>query len=688
MATLTQTQTSPQLSVATKIKPKENGSTANGSTLGPSNRSAPRKPLAPEKHPVPFEVADCLIPESVGLGIVKKHYQEQTLSRYFTLYAVGLFAFYYLQSPALRVLGLGLVFPGAGFTAIGTFRSTLAFLLSVVMVPISLVTWFGIGFALFPVLVYFGSTIGAAYAVGDAPVIDRAGIVWAIVLPLAIYWTKSTAAKNNAIGFTKRSQRNKYVVQAVKDNVENATPAPAPGSRELDLKTLRFMQHIIERGLSDDYSSFDIIDQFREAAIRYQLYGLVDALAIFQTHYAPNFHGYISEACRNSLEKSLTKKVMNYWKWESMLGAFKLNDWDPIKKDNIMVSGYLAVAMGLYQSSSGDRRYMEKDCLEFVIDDGKHYKTDYRGLLQALENNWRENPFCLYPCEPKWTYTLCNLIGMAGLVVGDRILDKNVGDKLKPRFERALEEEFTECDGRMLTLRNETTGLTIPNFAALLTDCINAINLTCYLPHIGHRNWAMMRKEYLGLDESGKVVVRDLKGADKMDPCNYKFSEGPIYVYVAAAAAEFGDEAIRQSAIDQVDSEFFPAKTTSTGALVNEGLSASSQAVLLMARLSRHLDLANATVKGPDPVAMSGPLLASAPFPDVLVAKAWSEDGKKLDLVLYPGNKPGNFSLDFERLQPGQTYSIGKGTMTADHTGKATAVVRVDGRTQLLIEAQ
>ncbi|KAJ3531610.1 hypothetical protein NM208_g8799 [Fusarium decemcellulare] len=651
MATLTQTQTSP-LSVATKIKPKENGSTSNGSTLGPPNRSAARKPLAPEKHPVPFEVADCLIPESVGLGIVKKHYQEQTLTRYFTLYAVGLFAFYYLQSPALRVLGLGLVFPGAGFTAIGTFRSTLAFLLSVIMVPVSLVTWFGIGFALFPVLVYFGSTIGAAYAVGDAPVIDRAGIVWAIVLPLAIYWTKSTAAKNNAIGFSKRSQRNKYVVQAVKDNVENATPAPAPGSRELDLKTLRFMQHVIERGLSDDYGYFDIIDQFREAAIRYQLYGLVDALAIFQTHYAPNFHGYISEACRNSLEKSLTKKVMNYWKWESMLGAFKLNDWDPIKKDNIMVSGYLAVAMGLYQSSSGDRRYLEKDCLEFVIDDGKHYKTDYRGLLQALENNWRENPFCLYPCEPKWTYTLCNLIGMAGLVVGDRILDKNVGEKLKPRFERALEEEFTECDGRMLTLRNETTGLTIPNFAALLTDCINAINLTCYLPHIGHRNWAMMRKEYLGLDESGKVV------------------RGPIYVYVAAAR-EFGDEAIRQSAIDQVDSEFFPAKTTSTGAMVNEGLSASSQAVLLMARLSRHLDLANATVKGPDPVAMLR-----------------SEDGKKLDLVLYPGNKPGNFSLDFERLQPGQTYSIGKGTMTADHTGKATAVVRVDGRTQLFIEAQ
>ncbi|KAM5349950.1 hypothetical protein ACJ41O_006455 [Fusarium nematophilum] len=232
---------------------------------------------------------------------------------------------------------------------------------------------------------------------------------------------------------------------------------------------------------------------------------------------------------------------------------------------------------------------------------------------------------------------------MAGLVVGDRILDKTVGRALMPRFERALEEEFTECDGRMLTLRNETTGFTIPNSAALLTDCINAINLTCYLPHIAHRNWAMMRKEYLRLDESGRLFVKDHKGADKMDPCNYRFSQGPIDVYVATAAAEFDDEAVRQSAIDQVDNEFFPAKTTSTGALVNEGLSASSQAVLLMARLSRYLDLPNATVNGLDFVAMFGPLLANAPFPDVLRAKAWSEDGKKLDLVLYPGNKPGHF---------------------------------------------
>lgn len=72
-----------------------------------------------------------------------------------------------------------------------------------------------------------------------------------------------------------------------------------------------------------------------------------------------------------------------------------------------MVTGYLASAMGLYEQSTGDRRYHKKNCLEFVIDDGKHYKTDFEGLADALNTNMTENPYCLYPCEPNWTYSLC-----------------------------------------------------------------------------------------------------------------------------------------------------------------------------------------------------------------------------------------------------------------------------------------
>ncbi|RSL53240.1 hypothetical protein CEP54_010522 [Fusarium duplospermum] len=50
---------------------------------------------------------------------------------------------------------------------------------------------------------------------------------------------------------------------------------------------------------------------------------------------------------------------------------------------------------------------------------------------------------------------------MAGLVISDRILGRDLGASLRNRFKRSLEEEFTECDGRILPIRSEFTSLTI-----------------------------------------------------------------------------------------------------------------------------------------------------------------------------------------------------------------------------------
>lgn len=220
-----------------------------------------------------------------------------------------------------------------------------------------------------------------------------------------------------------------------------------------------------------------------------------------------------------------------------------------------MVTGYLGVAIGLYESSSGDRRYNEPGALDFVIADDKHYKSNYQGLADALNDNMTSNPYCLYPCEPNWTYSLCNLIGMGSLIVSDRILERNQSEKLRHRFERAIEEEFSETEGRILTIRSEFTGLTWPGLCGTLTDCINAMLMTAYLPHIAHRTWAMIRKEFVTYDGNGKLQLLGLKGADLMDPGNYRGGQGAIRAFLAAAAAEFGDEKIKHQALDQLDNE-------------------------------------------------------------------------------------------------------------------------------------
>jgi hypothetical protein len=68
------------------------------------------------------------------------------------------------------------------------------------------------------------------------------------------------------------------------------------------------------------------------------------------------------------------------------------------------------------------------------------------------------------------------------------------------------------------------------------------------------------------------VVVRDLKGADKMDSGNYRAGEGPLGAFIAAIAAEFGDKKNCKEALDQLDNIYFLIKATKIGSLCDKGL--------------------------------------------------------------------------------------------------------------------
>jgi hypothetical protein len=300
--------------------------------------------------------------------------------------------------------------------------------------------------------------------------------------------------------------------------------------------------------------------------------------------------------------------------------------------------------------------------------------------------NMDENPYCLYPCEPNWIYTLCNLVGTSGIVLTDRLLGKNYGDQIRKRFESALEEEFSETDGSIIPIRSELTGFTIPGLAGVLNDAINSVLCASFLPHIAHRNWAFTRRENIKYDHDGKLTIVNLKGADKLDPGNYKQGEGAIRALVAAAAAEFGDEEVREEMLRQLDEEYHPVIETRTRSLKNKGLSTIEQGTALRARLGRYQDWCKMVREGPPEQIFRAPILDSAPFPEVLVAKAYSHDGESIDLVLYNGKSAGSFRLGFTRLHAGKTYILGNETAVADAHGQAGFNVALNGRTALKLE--
>lgn len=142
-------------------------------------------------------------------------------------------------------------------------------------------------------------------------VLELAGPLWTAVCIAGIAYITYATQSANAEMRKKRAIRNQYLINAVSENQSIATE-PTPGSREMDERTLRFTQWFIELGLApkDDWSYHDVIDQFQTSAIRYQLYEAVSDLGMYQFIFAPNFHGYLSQAQRNVIEKSLTEKVV------------------------------------------------------------------------------------------------------------------------------------------------------------------------------------------------------------------------------------------------------------------------------------------------------------------------------------------------------------------------------------------
>lgn len=351
-----------------------------------------------------------------------------------------------------------------------------------------------------------------------------------------------------------------------------------------------------------------------------------------------------------------------------------------------MVSGYVLLAAALYQIVTGDDRYSKNGSMEFVVTDNAKYKYDLPTIAEAVYRNMDQNRWNLYPCEPNWIYTLCNLVGISGIVAADKVLGTNHGDELKSRFDAALASEFSNADGTILPIRSELTGFTIPGLAGAISDVAPAVFCGPYLPHVAHRHWALMKRENLRWSEDGRLELVNLVGADNIDPGNYKSGRGFVRNSMASVASEYGDYKIRNELVRQMDEEHFPVYETKTGALKNKGLSTLGQCSGLRGRLGARGDWLRLLTEGPPAQCFRAPILEEVPFPEVLVAKAYSNDGKSVELVLYNGKQSGVFELGFKNMQPGKLYKLQGDVVKANEGGEACFSVQIDGRTAVVLE--
>lgn len=410
--------------------------------------------------------------------------------------------------------------------------------------------------------------------------------------------------------------------------------------------------------------------------MRYQLTYAQMALAMASFVHAPAFTGYSAEAQRRLIEKMQDKRIWRFWFLENLWGYLKVQRNPIPPRDNIMFTGYLGAMLGAYEQVTGDQRYSRPGALTFRWDDQHVYEQSFNSIAENVHQNMSISPFCFYPCEPNWIYSICNAIGINTLLTHDRLHGTDYYDDIAQSYRTGLEQEFLTTEGRLVGIRSARMGFGLPAITSTMADSLSAFWLNPSVADVSRRSWEMVRSRFVHLEPDGTVGLES-SGWDRIDTGNYKMGTDIVVCWgVMIAAREHGDEEVAEAVQRYVDAKFDP--TLHEGARRYAKASTQSNGTLALARFGRENGLRDLMLHGRPEEWRHGPVLAQAAYPDVLVARA-ETDGTDLDLVLRSGNGAHRTSLGVERLAPGHAYAVVGATTDR-------VVAEADGRAQLEVD--
>lgn len=591
-------------------------------------------------------------------------------------------------SPFWQALGLGLLLPGggfaAGFTSAGaTVGFGAAMLLSLLLFGLAFLAWFGAGNIVAPVAVWIGAALVAGLT---APAEPWAGAM--LLLPATVaggallFWQRARKAHGAAVA--TRDRRNRSLAE----RAATVSPSTVADVRELDTDTLGLMRHVLDRALLqpvDSFEGFHWGDQFQFGSLRYAVDGMGYALAGVQYGATPAFRGYLSEAHRRLQGKLLDHRNWKYWRWENAWGNLSLDPNPITDRDNVMYHGWFMAMLGEYMSNTGDYR-ANAEPLVLRHPSGREWRYTFSDICEVLYNSHKKSDFTLFPCEPNWIYPMCNNFSCVALKIHDRLFGTSWFADIEADYRRNFDHEFCTVDGRVLAIRSQFLGITLPMLTSAMADSFTAHFLHGTFPDLARRSWEIARMDCIRVAE-GAVHI-ETKGWDKVDTGNYRPSMITTYAQIGAAAAEMGDREVADLLRERIRDEF--VWRDEDGATRLEHCSSQAQAMALY-HFAAHPNLRHDMhARGMPAAELSGPILDDAPYPDVLVAYA-RNDGAALDLVLRPGRATSagqQYTLGLAQLRPGARYACtgaNENRIIADDTGCATLTVQLAGRTALRV---
>ncbi len=626
---------------------------------------------------------DKLASSGRNIGPVTQNRQRRTFLIYFSMVLLGI-APQILNAPAwLQVTAYGLWIPGGAFVALGGWWALL-FPLTLILFCLSLVAWFWAGVVVLPIGVWLGSAALAGLFANDPVGLGTPLILAPVILGL-IMGFQWKDRRRRQLGLELAKEREAYLSSALADVKTAATKKPAE-YRELSFDQLSSVRYLLDRALQpiESFDGFTIIDQFQPAAIRYQLNHMGFALGAVQQNYVPNFHGYFALAQKNLIEKYLDKKVWGYWVLESCWGHLNFTNWDPADRDNIMLTGWFGAQVGLYMNATGDRHYLKPGSLTFRLNNRTAYRHDFTTITGSISDNYESAEFGHYACEPNWIYPVCNHYGMTTLQAHDIITGSNLVEKHLPNWLEKMDVEFTDASGSIVGLRSQLTGFAVH---LPIGEAGYAHFENCFIPSRAQKLWAIAQREiepFVKTDDDGMLRL-ELPG-EGVDPGNYKPGHLGSYSAYLVAAREFGDERLAEAALRAMERECEPSEVGGVRRYLKGSNMSNAVAVLGMV-----LDTGDFRKLFNEPTApeiLSGPMIETLSYPDILVARAVS-DGKDLHAIFYPGVTNGVQTIKIAQLDPGQLYHISGAQsefVTADAKGNVSVAIHLEGRTEFMLK--
>lgn len=612
--------------------------------------------------------------------------------------AVGALLVFATASDAWRAFGTSLIFPGVGFLYTA---APLLFALTAALLVLALVLWWGASVHLAIPLVWIASAVvPAVLADGPRLWVDR-GTNWAWSIPVAY----GLAAAVVAVGVwrvERRFRRKRLLIPEINDYLRSVTlPLPIGTTREpnaMDAELLRWCYSFAFQQ-DDDLVGLDWGEQFHSGTqVRYQLNGLLWSMSLYAANFVPNAPAVATDAIERLALKHTDLRVWKYWRALNLFGNFDPNP-DPICRDNIMFSAFFCDALNTLEAATGSQRFDEPGSLTFVWKDGRTFPYDHHSIAAAVRMNYNRSRLGFFPCEPGWSFTVCNIMGAQSIRNHDALHGTRDWEDVRDSWARTLDEEYSSPDGSYAHIRSNLVGLSwdtgeVPGghyhthgthrFVDILPDHAwraKALDLRGALPKM--QGLAAMARA-----NGGRL---DLEMPPELERHRTSATSLLGWIKVIGGAHMAGEAELVEAAIEASERQCatglrWPERPVKVGG--------GAFGAYMQMRWSLPLDLAGLNLRGY--VAPVGPILDSYDSSNVLVTLARSLDGEALDLGLEPMDGPlERTGLRFVQLRPGAVYALigQEGSVVASgHAGEDGSLTlmlpSVTGATRLRLAVQ